>query len=170
MDLKLIFHNLKEFCCQNEAKEFLVKMNFHQWLLSPTASIQLEKMSKTILNLNILTGILGLFLIVSQPVAFGEEGLFLDFPIGLKIGETVNIDSNLKITLLDIQDSRCPSDVVCVWEGTVSAKIQLEKGTQELGVNTISMETIENNEKVFDGYYIRLTNVEPHQFQQKNMF
>ncbi|MDX1441027.1 MAG: hypothetical protein R3237_01035 [Nitrosopumilaceae archaeon] len=99
---------------------------------------------------------------MSQPVAFGEEGLFLDFPIGLKIGETVNIDSNLKITLLDIQDSRCPSDVVCVWEGTVSAKIQLEKGTQDLGVHTISLETVENNEKVFDGFYIRLTNVEPY--------
>ena len=94
--------------------------------------------------------------------AFGEEGIFLDLPIGLKIGETANIDSDLKMTLLDIEDSRCPSDVVCVWQGTVSAKIQLEKGEQDLGIHTISMETIEENEQTFDGYYIRLTNVEPY--------
>lgn len=102
------------------------------------------------------------YFLILQPAAFGAENNFLDFPIGLKIGETANINSELKMTLLEIEDSRCPSGVVCVWQGTVSAKIQLIKGTQDLGIHTIPMEMIENNEETFDGYYIRLTNVEPY--------
>lgn len=94
--------------------------------------------------------------------AFGEEGIFLDLPIGLKIGETANIDSDLMMTLLDVEDSRCPIDVVCVWQGTVSAKIQLEKGTEDLGNYTISMEALDENKQAFEGYYIRLTNVKPY--------
>jgi len=101
-------------------------------------------------------------LMVLQPLAFGEEIISLDFPIGLKIGETASIDSELKMTLLDIEDSRCPSDVTCIWQGTVLAKIQLEKGSQDLGIYNISMETTEENEQTFDKYYIRLTNVKPY--------
>jgi len=101
-------------------------------------------------------------ILCSQQTAFGEEIIFLDLPIGLKIGETANIDTDLKITLLDIEDSRCPSDVVCIWQGTVSAKVQFQKGAQDLGIHTISMETIEANEQTFDGYYVKLTNVEPY--------
>ena len=101
-------------------------------------------------------------LMILQQSSYAEEINFLDLPIGLKIGETAVIDGPLEMTLLDVEDSRCPSDVVCVWQGTVSAKVQLQKGTQDLGIHTISMETIEGNEETFDGYYIRLTNVEPY--------
>lgn len=101
-------------------------------------------------------------LMILQPFVFGEENISLDFPIGLKIDETASIDSELKMTLLDIEDSRCPSDVTCIWQGTVSAKIQLEKGSQDLGIYNIPMETTEGNEQTFDEYYIRLTNVEPY--------
>ena len=97
-----------------------------------------------------------------QPSAFGVENSLLDIPIGLKLGETANIDSELTMTLLDIEDSRCPSDVVCFWQGTVTATIQLEKQGQDLGIHAISMETIEENEPTFNGYYIRLTNVSPY--------
>ena len=116
-----------------------------------------EKISSVIFSIAVLT----VFLVL-QPVAFGAENIPLDFPIGLKIGETASIDSELKMTLLDIEDSRCPSDVVCVWQGTVLAKIQLEKGDQDLGIHTIPMETIEGNEQTFEGHHIRLTNVEPY--------
>ena len=101
-------------------------------------------------------------ILVFQPTAFGETGKMLDFPIGLKIGDTANISSELKMTLLDVEDSRCPSDVQCVWEGTVTAKISLERGVQDLGIYNISLAMIEEKEQTFDGYYIRLTNVEPY--------
>ena len=100
-------------------------------------------------------------ILVFQPTAFGETGKMLDLPIGLKIGDTANISSELKMTLLDVEDSRCPSDVYCVWEGTVTAKISLERGVHDLGIHNISLAMIED-EQMFDGYYIRLTNVEPY--------
>ncbi|MCV0373415.1 MAG: hypothetical protein K5793_07680 [Nitrosarchaeum sp.] len=117
----------------------------------------MSKVSNVIFSIAVFAALL-----VLQPVAFGAENIPLDFPIGLKIGETASIDSELTMTLLDIEDSRCPSDVVCVWQGTVLAKIQLEKGGQDLGIHTISIENIEGNEQTFEGYYIRLTNVEPY--------
>ena len=118
-------------------------------------------MSKKISN--IIFSITGFaVLMVLQPLAFGEENMSLDFPIGIKIGETASIDSELKMTLLDIEDSRCPSDVTCIWQGIVLAKIQLEKESQDIGIHTVHMETTEGNEQAFDGYYIRLTNVEPY--------
>lgn len=105
---------------------------------------------------------LSITLIILQQPSFAAEINFLDLPIGLKIGETANIDEDLKMTLLDVEDSRCPSDVVCVWQGMVTAKVQLQKGAQDLGVHGISTETIEGDEEIFDGYYIRLTNIDPY--------
>ena len=100
--------------------------------------------------------------VVLQQSAFAQTNLFLDLPIGLKIGETADIDSELKMTLLEVEDSRCPTDVVCIWQGTVSATVQFQKGNQDLGVFSIPMETLEENEQTFDGYYVRLTNVSPY--------
>ena len=100
--------------------------------------------------------------VLLQQTAFADEIIFLDLPSGLRIGATASIDSDLTMTLLEVEDSRCPSDVVCVWQGTVTAKVQLQKGGQDLGVYAIPMETIEDNEQTFEGYYIRLTNVDPY--------
>jgi len=121
----------------------------------------MSKMSKINNEVFFIVTFSVIFLIL-QPAAFGAENNSLDFPIGLKIGETASINSELKMTLLDIEDSRCPSNVVCIWQGTVFVKIQLEKGNQDLGIHTIPMETMEDNKQTFDGYYIRLTNVEPY--------
>ena len=122
----------------------------------------MSKMSKKIRNVIFFIITFSLIFPILQPTAFGVEGNLLDFPIGLKIGETASINSELKMTLLDIEDSRCPVDVRCIWQGTVLGKIQLEKGAQNLGIHTITMETMEDSEQTFDGYYIRLTNVEPY--------
>lgn len=106
--------------------------------------------------------VFSLSVILLQHTAFAEEVIFLDLPIGLKIGESENIDSGLIITLLAVEDSRCPSDVTCVWQGTVNAKIKLENEGKDLGIYEIPMETIQASEQIFEGYYIRLTNVEPY--------
>lgn len=96
-----------------------------------------------------------------HPLAFGETSHALDFPIGLRIGDIANIGSELQMTLLEIEDSRCPSDVTCVWQGTVTAKINFTNESQDLGIHDISLDARED-EKTFGGYYVRLTNVEPY--------
>jgi len=119
-------------------------------------------MSKKISGTVFLIVMFSVTFMILQQTAFAQTNLFLDLPIGLKIGETADISSDLKMTLLEVEDSRCPSDVVCVWQGTVSAKVQFQKGSQDLGIFTISMEGLEEEEQTFDGYYIRLTNVSPY--------
>ena len=119
-------------------------------------------MSKKISSAIFLIAMCSVTFVVLQQSAFAQTNLFLDLPIGLKIGETADIDSELKMTLLEVEDSRCPTDVVCIWQGTVSATVQFQKGNQDLGVFSIPMETLEENEQTFDGYYVRLTNVSPY--------
>ena len=64
-----------------------------------------------------------------QPDAFGFPPVaHLDSPFDLKVGETADINSDFQITLLNVlDDSRCPSDVTCIWEGTVSAEVNILK-------------------------------------------
>ena len=119
-------------------------------------------MSKKISSTIFLIAMCSVTFMILQQTAFAQTNLFLDLPIGLKIGETADIGSELKMTLLEVEDSRCPSDVVCVWQGTVSAKVQFQKGSQEIGVFTIPMEGLEEKEQTFAGYYVRLTNVSPY--------
>jgi hypothetical protein len=132
----------------------MVIITYHKWKES--------KMSKKIKRVISSIVVFSVIVILLQQTAFAEEKIFLDLPIGLKIDESANIDSSLIMTLLEVEDSRCPSDVTCVWQGTVTAKIKLEKEGQNLGIYDIPMETIQDSEQIFEGHYIRLTNVEPY--------
>lgn len=72
--------------------------------------------------------IIGIFTLVLIPVAtksFAEE-------IEIKFGETV-LYENLNLYFYDIEDSRCPLDVTCVWEGKVSAMIHTSNQTHKIG-------------------------------------
>lgn len=53
----------------------------------------------------------------------------LKSPQILKVGETEQIEG-LSVSVLEVtEDSRCPLDVVCVWEGRVVARVTLDDGT-----------------------------------------
>jgi hypothetical protein len=104
----------------------MVIITYHKWKES--------KMSKKIKRVISSIVVFSVIVILLQQTAFAEEKIFLDLPIGLKIDESANIDSSLIMTLLEVEDSRCPSDVTCVWQGTVTAKIKLEKEGQNLGI------------------------------------
>ena len=74
------------------------------------------------------------FLLLLYPIteSFAEE-------ISVKIDQTVSYE-NLKFYFYDVEDSRCPSDVTCVWEGNVLAMIQISNQTHKIdgphGLNT----------------------------------
>ena len=72
------------------------------------------------------TRFLILFALIMIPAAsFAEE-------LEVELGETVTYD-NLKLYFYDVEDSRCPSDVTCVWEGEVVAMIQISNQTDTFG-------------------------------------
>ncbi|MFC2125333.1 hypothetical protein ACFLU5_11010 [Bacteroidota bacterium] len=73
-----------------------------------------------------------------------------------------SLDGSVSITFLGIsQDSRCPLDVVCVWEGSVTAKLELhEDGNQIISADL----TIpgNNNYFMYKNTYFRLVKVDPY--------
>lgn len=64
-------------------------------------------------------------MIIPITESFAEE-------IEIKLGETVSYE-NLNLRFYDVEDSRCPLDVTCVWEGKVSAMIHTSNQTHKIG-------------------------------------
>ncbi len=101
-----------------------------------------------------------------QSVAFGStttpnSGDSFD----LKIGETKDVNSDFQITLLQIlDDSRCPSDVTCIWEGTVSAEVKIIKDGQSRGNYIIPIGLTDSGieSQLSDDYFIMLYDVKPY--------
>lgn len=85
---------------------------------------------------------------------FGES-------VTLKVGESVDIQADLlALTFDSVNDSRCPTGVVCVWEGqaviqftvneTTTLELIMREGHEELAKDTL------------DNYVYTLLNVSPY--------
>ena len=83
----------------------------------------------------------------------------LDVPFALKFGDYSEIPSeDLSIVFLNVlEDSRCPSDVTCVWEGQVRLSFEVSK-------DTTAEILLANNDSssVFGSYQIQLVDVKPY--------
>jgi uncharacterized Zn finger protein len=93
----------------------------------------------------------------------------------IKVGQTESINSeNIKIKLLEVtNDSRCASDVVCIWAGEVKAVLNVSINNQDKGDTTLTLgagntdQSIEN----IGGYSVKVLAVNPypvstHQIEQ----
>jgi hypothetical protein len=62
------------------------------------------------------------------------------------------------------EDSRCPSDVVCVWAGRAVVKFSLTKNEQtyRFALSTLNMPNSYKKDTVISGYKIELINVHPY--------
>ena len=100
------------------------------------------------------------FFILQPPrgVNFGEIGT----NVSLHIGESVVIkDHGIKLKFVDVlDDSRCPSDVECVWEGTVSLMINIRYNQQDLGDFILNSSNL--HKASFKGYYAKFKTLEPY--------
>lgn len=77
-------------------------------------------------------------------------------------GESVTFkDHGIKLNFLDVlDDSRCPSDVDCVWEGTVSLMINIQYNSQDLGNFILNSSNL--HKASFMGYYVKFKELEPY--------
>ena len=92
----------------------------------------------------------------------------LNFPIKLHVNGSVFIESeNLQITLNQIDDSRCPSDVTCIQAGDAKVRLNLIHDEQHLGNLTLS--TVEKNPVSFNGYMVKLVKVDPYPTSTKQI-
>ncbi len=68
------------------------------------------------------------------------------------------------------EDSRCPADVVCIWQGRVSVDVNVIKDDQDKGNFILTLGENENLAlQTFDGYHIRLLKVGPYPFASHNI-
>lgn len=94
--------------------------------------------------------ILAFVMVAPITESFAEE-------IEIKIGETIYYE-NLSLYFYDVEDSRCPLDVTCVWEGKVSAMIHTSNETHKIGGGF----EINSPLSYITPYTITLIDVKPH--------
>ena len=82
----------------------------------------------------------------------------------LKYHEPAIISNGLEISILDIEDSRCPSDVTCVWEGEVKISVNVIKDKNPLGNFTLTSRAGDKDlsTQTIDNYSIQVIEVEPY--------
>lgn len=84
----------------------------------------------------------------------------LDTEFEIKSQQHIEIPTeNLTITFLEVsEDSRCPSDVTCVWAGKATLRLDVAKDQNKV----ITLSTDDNAVSMFDQYQIQLMDLKPY--------
>ena len=95
-----------------------------------------------------------------------ENTFDLDEPVTIAWGETATLEPDqLKITFAKIlEDSRCPTSVVCVWEGRAVVELTFTKGNETVtdSLATISSVAAPSNSTTVFGRTVKLLEVTPY--------
>jgi hypothetical protein len=95
----------------------------------------------------------------------------LDTPFNLRFGQTASIEEEeIVIRFADVtEDSRCPVNVTCVWEGQVTTALNISIARKEPTVCSLTGRA--GHEELasadIDGYSIKLLKVEPPKTKDK---
>ena len=96
---------------------------------------------------------------VPDSFSFGLEN---DFKIN---GEYHSVDNSLKFKITEINDSRCPSDVVCIWAGKTDVKIEVESPV----TGTIVLSTYDNPVDTVGNFSFKIIDVLPYPISTKTI-
>ena len=94
---------------------------------------------------------------------YGHKVLLNEFQ--LRLNQTVSEPSNIDVKFLNVTgDSRCPSDVTCIWQGKSTIIINVMKNSQNVGNFSLTSGLGDKNAtvQISDGYFLQLTKVEPY--------
>lgn len=97
----------------------------------------------------------------------------LDTPFRLKIGQTGIIKGeDIEIKLLNVtEDSRCPSDVECIWAGRATVSVNVIRSGRDGGSFNLTLgspyEALAS--KSLDGYSLRLDKLEPYPISRQRI-
>lgn len=84
----------------------------------------------------------------------------------MKINQTSSLESDsIKVKFLNVTaDSRCPSDVTCVWEGEARILVNIIKDNHDLGDFSLTTRSgvKDLSTQVFDGHSIKIVKIEPY--------
>ena len=103
----------------------------------------------------------------SEPTTEGTLTMNLNEPFALPAGESVFVaDTGLRLTFTNVvEDSRCPTDVACVWTGRAVVEMEVQSGTES--PQTITFDTNPAPTELRDtitvaGYAIHLQSLDPY--------
>lgn len=91
-----------------------------------------------------------------------------NFEVGIeknfKLGDDYlsNVES-LKFKISEINDSRCPSDVVCIWQGEALVTIDVETPVQ----GKLQLSTYDNQTDTLGDYSFELVEISPYPISTK---
>ncbi|MEH1813864.1 MAG: hypothetical protein V7K26_21145 [Nostoc sp.] len=98
-------------------------------------------------------------------------GTTLNTPFYLRYGRTAYLPTeNIEIKFSKvIQDSRCPTDVTCIWQGQVIIGLDIIKNGQQ--VSTLTLTLVPGRDALpiqfLDKYSVKLTQVSPYPNSKK---
>ena len=80
-------------------------------------------------------------------------------------GKSVIADESLTVELVEINDSRCPAEVTCIWAGHAAVTLQVSKPGSPAGRVVIGSEAPPNmnlpSDANYGGYLFHLVELEP---------
>ena len=95
-----------------------------------------------------------------------ETGFPFNTPFVLQFAETLQgAAGDISVNFFEVlTDSRCPSDVTCVWEGESSVKINFRVGTENTPLTLSTHKTMGQGPQVdtLGSYVIQLLEVNPY--------
>ena len=83
----------------------------------------------------------------------------------LRPNQTVSEPNNVDVKFLNVtDDSRCPSDVTCIWQGKSTITVNVIKSGQNVGNYNLTSGLGDKNAtvQISDGYFLQLTKIEPY--------
>jgi hypothetical protein len=84
----------------------------------------------------------------------------------LLVNQSTSLEfDTVKVKFLDVTaDSRCPSDVTCVWQGEVKIFVNIIENNRDLGDFSLTSRAGQKDLgiKVFDGHQIQVVKVDPY--------
>ena len=103
-------------------------------------------------------------------VSCEKETISEAFSVGLDNDFKINydyhsIDNYLSFTITEINDSRCPSDVVCVWEGKADVKIEVKTPTR----GSVLLSTYNHRIDTLGNYSFELKDISPYPISTKTI-
>jgi hypothetical protein len=110
-----------------------------------------------------------------ESFAKSSDPMSVDANIGsefmLQFNQSAEIKSeNMKITFLNVtSDSRCPTDVTCVWQGKADIDVNLQKEDQDVTVSLPIGGDSKQDVTVFNQYLIQLVDLSPYPVSTKNI-
>ena len=83
------------------------------------------------------------------------------FDVVLAPGDRVVVDDTFTVLFSDVtEDSRCPTDVECVWQGNAAVVLKLTAGSGPAFTMTLNT-GVPSDTGEYAGYRIRLTDLDP---------